>query len=111
MLATLIVAAHFLRAGDAILALACVAALGLLLIKRSWVLQVGQVLLVSAFALWVSVAVDLIRLRQAFGEPWTRLAVILGAVALLNLFAAFMLRTDTLKRSYAPKIGPNLGKN
>ncbi len=111
VLATLIVAAHFLRAGQAALGAASVAALGLLFIRRRWVLLVGQGLLFSAAALWVTVAVDLIRMRLVLGDPWIRMAIILGAVPLFTLFAAMMLRTKTLKSRFARESGPNLGKS
>ena len=39
-------------------------------------------------------------MRVAFGEPWTRLAMILGAVALFTALSALVFRSKSLRDFY-----------
>lgn len=91
VLSLLLVGAHGLRFGDAGLAASAVALSGLLLTRRGWLRWVLAAALAGACLLWADVGVELVRLRLALGQPWLRLALILGgvfALALASLLAA-----------------------
>lgn len=101
LLAALLAGAHFLRADSPGLTAACLAAPGLLLIRRRWVVIASTVLLAAATAVWIDTAVDLVRARQAAGAPWARLATILGGVAALTAATALVFGTRTARRRFA----------
>jgi len=97
----LLMAAHFSRADQRGLVALCIMALLLLLLRRRWVAIVIQTLLVASAFEWIRTALRIIHARQEMGEPWTRLAIILGAVALFTLLSAGVFRFKRLRERYA----------
>lgn len=85
MLSGMLIAAHFLRTGAYPLVLMGLAFPFLLFFRRPWLNRIVQIALILAAAEWVLTLLLLVNQRRAAGEPWTRMAVILGAVALVNL--------------------------
>ena len=93
VLSALTLGAHLLRGGSLPLAVAA-AALPLLLLPRSAAaLRVLQGLLLLGAFEWLRTLTGLVELRRALGEPWHRMAVILGAVALVTALAALAAGT------------------
>lgn len=97
----LVLAAHFLRAGDIGLVAVTVAMPLLLWLRRPWVARVVQVGLVMGAVLWVRVVLQLIDVRRSLGAPWGRMALILGAVAVVTAASTLVLETPSLRRRYA----------
>jgi polyferredoxin len=91
MLAALVLGAHFLRSGEGGATAACVLAPLVLLSRRAWARPALVALLVGAAGLWVAIAHDLVGERRAAGEPWLRMAAILGGVALITLASCLPL--------------------
>ena len=88
VLSALTLGAHLLRGGQLPLALVAVA-LPLLLVPRSVAaLRLLQGLLLLGAFEWVRTLFGILEQRRAFGQPWHRLAVILGAVALVTALSA-----------------------
>ncbi|HJV39478.1 MAG TPA: hypothetical protein VJ528_11610 [Geothrix sp.] len=92
LFALLMLGAHFLRSGEMLLVLLCLALLVPLFVPRPaaqatvrWALALGALV-------WLWTLVQGVRQRLAFGEPWLRLAFILGAVALFTGWAAWLLQ-------------------
>lgn len=80
-----VLAAHALRGGDAGLC-AALSALGLALFSRlGWVRLAGALVLVLGAALWVEAGLSFVRMRQAFDQPWLRLACIMAGLVLASL--------------------------
>jgi len=95
LLALLLLGAHFLRADRPLLTLLALALLGPLAVPRPWARQLTAGALALGALEWLrTLAVDALD-RAAGGAPWTRLAVILGAVALFTAWAAWLLRIRT----------------
>lgn len=90
----LLLAAHALRGGDVFLSVALALSPSLLFSRRASARLVCAVALLLGSGWWVGSAVELTRLRMAFGEPWTRMAVILGAVALTAFASGAWLLLD-----------------
>lgn len=88
MVSGVLIAAHFLRSGTYPLVLLGLAFPFLLFLKKPWLNRVVQLLLILAAARWVYTLLLLVAQRQLTGQPWTRMAIILGAVALLTLLSA-----------------------
>jgi hypothetical protein len=100
ILSTLVLGAHFFRGGNLAVVVAVVVFLFLLLVKKPWVAWAYQALLVAGAIEWVRTLVEIMRRRQAMGEPWTRMAVILGAVAVITAASALVFRTRALRERY-----------
>lgn len=101
-LALLLLAAHFYRAAAWPLVGVALGLLGLLALRRVWVPRVLQLALLAGAGEWLWTAAQLVQQRLALGQPWLRMALILGAVALLTLAAALVFRSAALKARYAP---------
>jgi hypothetical protein len=99
-LAALVLAAHFYRAGNLVLAALALALIALLFVPRPWAARTIQLCLVLGAAEWVLALAQLVGIRQATGQPFMRLAAILGAVALATALSALVFRSTDLKRRF-----------
>jgi hypothetical protein len=100
LLSVLIFCAHLFRAGALLLVPFVLLTLPLLLLRQGWVARVFEFLLLGIAIEWVLTAVFVANARQDAGEPWVRMAVILGCVALFALLAAALFETPRLHRRY-----------
>jgi hypothetical protein len=98
--AAALLGAHFLRAGNLTLVALCVAAPLLFLYRKRWSLIALQVLAYGAAVTWIAVAIELVRLRQQLGQPWTVAAMILGTVSLFTLLAGLLLNSRVIRERY-----------
>ena len=94
VVSSLLICAHFLRAGWYPLILPGLAFPLLLLFRKTWATRIVQVLLVLAAAEWIRTLVMIAGQRRANGEPWTRMAIILGFVALVTAASALVLKVE-----------------
>lgn len=100
ILSSLLLAAHFFRAGNLAGVALCFVGLGLLFVRRPWAARAVQIGLVIAAAEWVRALVVFSAARRAMGEPWLRLVAILGGVALFTLASALVFLGAALRRRY-----------
>lgn len=100
ILSFLLLGAHFYRAGLLPLTLLCAAVLFLLLLRKSWVPLLFQVLLMLGALEWLRTLFMFAQMRIAFGEPWTRLAIILGAVAVFTALSGLVFKNRKLAARY-----------
>ena len=100
ILSFLILAAHFSRSNLMELSIFCIVVLLILFIRKLWVARLFQVLLVLGSLEWIRTLYYYAIERQAYGEPWMRLAIILGAVALFTGLSALVFRFGSLKIRY-----------
>ncbi len=98
-----LLAAHFLRAGSPGLALVCVIAPMLLLIRRNWSLIAVQVLAYVAAAVWLYTLIELVQERIMLHRPWGKAAIILAAVILFTIFAGWLLNSSAVQAKYPSK--------
>ncbi len=98
--AFLLLAAHFLRAQNIVVATACVLIILLLFVRRPWAARVIQAALLLGSLEWLLATIMLVRARIGMGEPYLRAAVILGAVGLLTAGAALVFQTRRLRARY-----------
>ena len=97
VLALLLLAAHFVHAGLLPLAALAILLVGLLAVPRPWASRTLQVVLVVAVIEWTLTTVGLAQLRLRHNEPYLRLAVILGTVALFTGLAALAFQHPVLR--------------
>lgn len=100
MLSFLLFAAHWLRPGNLFLVALSLLMIPLLWIPRPWMRRTVQVLLLIAALEWLRTTWDIAQSRMEAGDPWLRAAVILLAVTLFNLLAAFLLQLPRATRWY-----------
>ena len=106
ILSLILLAAHFYRSGQVIVTALCLALPLLLFLRKAWVPRLFQVLLILGALEWLRALYGFAAMRIAFGEPWTRLAVILGAVALFTALSGMVFKNRALLDRYAKKSGP-----
>lgn len=99
-LALLLLAAHFHRAGQWPLMIACIVLVLLLGLRRAWVARLLQAGLAAGSGVWLWTALALVQQRLALHQTWLRLALILGAVSLFTLMAALVFERPGLRRRY-----------
>ncbi len=100
VLALLVLAAHFLRAGEYIVVALLVALIALLAVPRWWAARLVQLVLVLGTIEWIMTLAELAFERMVQGEPAARLIAILGTVAVLTAASALVFRTAPLRRYY-----------
>jgi len=100
ILSLVILGAHFMRYGNAIGVIGSVLLIALLLVRRPWVARLTQVVLILGVLEWVRTLYELTQVRAALGEPFTRMVVILGVIAVVTLCSALLFQTPALKRIY-----------
>jgi hypothetical protein len=91
VIASLLLAAHFLRSGNQLLVLTSLGVSFLPLIPRPWARLAHRLLLLAGACEWIRTSYQLAGVRIQLGEPWTRMVMILGAVALFTAASAMLL--------------------
>ena len=97
-LSLLVLAAHFMRRAQSPAVFACLALLALLWVRRPWATRTLQAVLLLGAAVWVRTLIGFVSARRAAGEPWERMALILGIVAAVSLLAALAFELPALRR-------------
>ncbi|NHZ85021.1 MAG: hypothetical protein GWP19_03970 [Planctomycetia bacterium] len=95
-----ILSAHFSRAGLPILSVLCLLMLFLLFIKRVWVARLIQIILILGSIEWIRSVFYYVNQRQTIGEPYLRLIIIIGVVALFTGLSTLVFRNKALKERY-----------
>ena len=99
----LLLAAHFYRAGHLVLVLLSLLMIFMLALKRSWLPRLMQTALVLGGLEWLHTLYNIVELRIEYDLPWTRLAVILGGVALFTAASALVFQGRSLRNRYLEK--------
>jgi hypothetical protein len=100
LLALLLLAAHFVHAGLWPVAVVCFAATALLWAGEPWAARVLQALLALGAIEWVLTAAMLAQMRIAHQQPYSRLLVILGSVAVFTVLAALAFQHPALAQRF-----------
>ena len=100
ILAALLLAAHFLRAGNIALVVICLMAPLLLLIRQRWSLIVLQLLAYIGSAIWLNTLFGLVSERILLGRSWGGVVAILGTVTLGTILAGLLLNSPAIKARY-----------
>ena len=99
-LSTLLLAAHFLRGGQAAGVAVSLVLLVVLAIPRRWAARVAQAALLAGAAEWIRALVVLVAARREAHAPYGRLAVILAAVAAGTAASALVFESRRLRDRY-----------
>ncbi|UCD16422.1 MAG: 4Fe-4S binding protein [Candidatus Zixiibacteriota bacterium] len=95
-----LLSAHFLRASNIGLVVTCATLPLLLLARRRWIALALQVLLAAAVLVWISTTISIVAARNANGQPWLRLVLILGSITALTAAASLSFNLGELRRYY-----------
>ena len=95
-----ILGAHFMRYGDSIGVFGSLVLIALLIVRRPWVVRLMQVILIFGALEWVRTLYELVQVRAAYGQPFTRMIVILGIVAAVTFCSALLFQSPELKKIY-----------
>jgi hypothetical protein len=99
VLSFLILAAHFLRQGAWVPAAACVVLAVLVAWRRPGIQRLLQAALLGGTVEWLWTAFTLTQRRMAEGQPWGRMAVILGVVALVTAGSILAIEASRRRRA------------
>jgi hypothetical protein len=91
---------HFFRNDNAFAMYVSFLVIFLMFVRRPWVARILQTCLIIGAFEWVRTTVLLTIERNQNGEPFLRLAIILGAVALFTLFSALIFRTKRIRSHF-----------
>ena len=105
ILALLVLAAHFYRAGLEFLVPVCVGLVALAFVRLAWVPGVLALALALGTGEWLRTLLLLAGERVAAEQPYARLVVILLVVALLTLLAALAVWSPKARRWYTGSTG------
>lgn len=97
-LASVLLAAHFYRAGQWELAVFSLALIALAAVPRRWAARTVQIALVLGGLEWLRTLAALVAQRLALEQPYGRLAAILLAVAAFTAASALVWRHPRLRR-------------
>lgn len=100
VLSLVILGAHFMRYGNTIGVIGALLLIALLIIHRPWVARLMQVVLVLGALEWLRTLYELVQIRVAYGQPFTRMVIILGVVAAVTFCSALLFQSPELKRIY-----------
>lgn len=107
VLSALLLGAHFLRAGLIPIALLSLLFPSLLFIRRAWAARFVQIILALGAFEWIRTLLVLVAERQAEGQPWYRLAIILGLVVAVTAGAAMVFSfCRSLRKTYGLDSSP-----
>lgn len=101
VLSLLLLAAHFYRSTNHLLATLCVCLTFLTLVRRPIAARLLQIMLFIGAIEWLRSAIFLVKERAAMGESFARLALILGAVCLFTALSAIIFQTKALKTRFS----------
>lgn len=100
VLALLVLAAHFLRAGHVALVAAALAVVGLHFARHPWAARTIQAALVLGAVEWLRTLQLLALERRAAGAPYLRMTLILAGVALATVLSLLAFRSRTVKEHF-----------
>ncbi len=100
IVSTLLIAAHFYRAGSLLLTIVCLLFPLLLMSGNRWTPRLITVFLLISAAEWLRTMLIFIGQYQEAGMAWTRLAIILTGVSLFTALSSLAFRTNRMKRRY-----------
>ncbi len=99
-IALAVLAAHFYRGQSWVPFGITIALAPLLAIRAPWAARVLQAALLAGAIEWLRTAAALVAVRQSLGQPYTRLAVILGCVALATALCALVFRWRPVRERF-----------
>jgi hypothetical protein len=96
----LVLAAHFYRAGELLALSVTLCTPALFVVRRPWAARLLQSGLVLGALEWLRTLVLLVQERQATGQPYLRLTLVIGVVALATAATALVFRSRAIRARF-----------
>ncbi len=96
----LLLSAHYSRADNLLMTIVFIILPFLFFIRKTWVRRMLQLALIFGTGVWIQTAINIVKIRIDNDMDWIRLAIILGAIALLTLFSAILLEFKRFKNHF-----------
>ncbi|MCF7808181.1 MAG: hypothetical protein K9M49_00170 [Candidatus Marinimicrobia bacterium] len=96
----LLLSAHFSRAGSPVLMVLVLGIPFLFFIKKSWVIQMLQVVAYAGTIIWLFSTYEHVIQRVTSGDDWLRLMIIMFTVAVYTAWTGYFLTVGTFKENY-----------
>jgi hypothetical protein len=100
ILSLVVLGAHFMRYGNTVGLTGAVVLVALLFVRRPWAARAVQLALVFGAFEWLHTLYQLMQVRMALGQPFTRMVIILGAVSAVTAFSSLLFQLRPLKTIY-----------
>ena len=101
VVSSLVLAGHFVRRGQSLPGLFCLALVSLPFVRRPWARRVWQAFLGIGSLAWLAMMSSFVRTRMRAGGAWHRPALDLFAVAAFTLVAALLLEHPKIYAYFA----------
>ncbi len=105
ILSFLLLAAHFLRSANYLAVLGLLALVPLLALRRPWVALLARATLWLGTGVWLYAGALFTVQRLRLGEPYLRLVLILGGVALFTALSSWAFSSRRLRERYGRATG------
>lgn len=99
-IALALLAAHFFRGEEWVAFAIALALVPLVLVRAPWAARTLQAALAAGAVEWLRTAAALVAIRQSMGQPYARLVLILGAVALLTAACILVFRWRPVRERF-----------
>ncbi len=111
VLMSVVMAAHHSRGGEPGLIGLWLTLPVALIFRRRWIDRAVQLTMLAGAVEWVLTITSIVEVRQMYGQPYMRMALILGAVALLTALSGLLLETRGRKNRLPENdpVWPGLG--
>ena len=100
ILSLIVLGAHFMRYDNSAGVVGSAVLIALLIVRQPWVARLMQVALVLGALEWLWTLFGLVQVRAALGQPFIRMTVILGSVAVVTFLSALLFQSSTFKGIY-----------
>lgn len=109
IISLLLMAAHFLRDGRVVTACVLLLLPLLMMLRKTWVPRALQLTLLLGAVEWLRALYSIAQVRIESGMPWTRMAIILGVVALFTALSCLVFRGEALRKWFSGVKKTDLG--
>lgn len=106
ILSLLLLAAHFLRSASYLAVLGLLTLIPLLALRRAWVMLVARATLWLGTGVWLYTIARFTAERLRLGEPYLRMVLILGGVALFTALSSLAFGSRRLRAWYGAAAPP-----
>jgi hypothetical protein len=110
LISLLLLAAHFLRAGQSVLMLLALLGCLFLIVPRAWAAHLIRLALIVGAMVWLHVLVSMATIRWTMDQPFLRLSVILSCVLVITIGSVFVFAHPRVKRFYGLSSQPTPSK-
>ena len=100
IISLLLLSAHFSKLNMMLLSFIFIGLPFLLFIKKKWSARIIYILLIIGSLEWIRTIFHYVNQRQSVGEPYFRLIIIIGVVAIFTAFSTLVFRNSKLKERY-----------